>query len=399
MGAAALAAVGLSVACTGDDPVFSGTDLDGAANDAEAGAIGSSCVADLMSDTLHCGRCDRSCLGSACVDGGCQPVVLFGRDGGGPPITALDVAGDRIYWATDEPGIRAELRSCTLPACDATAKTLAYSGDGGYFAKETVTSGIAADATHVYFTNYFLSRVYRCPREGCPDGGQPELFGSATGSPDQVTLDDTTVFWANSGSGDSIEACPKSGCGTVPRTLTSNQLDAGRVLFPTFVIDGQFIYFQSYARAGTFQEIALEGAPGIYRVEKSAQGVMPTTVARKLDQPQHLAVAGNSLFFTDLGAVDAASPLTSGRIDKTALGALVTTVADKLPKPTSLLVDGPSMYFVGSADGTVRRCSIANCIASVIIAADQADPSELRQDAVSLYWYNASSSQIVRLAK
>ncbi|MEP7122104.1 MAG: hypothetical protein ABJE95_14390 [Byssovorax sp.] len=112
-------------------------------------------------------------------------AVLSAPIGGGPTTTLvsgftapgdLALAGDRLFFGTgNDAGVHA------VPIAGGVLTTLAATG--GF--------GIAADEHHVYFGDYD-GRLARVPLAG----GEPEVIGIGPGTPTDLALSSTTVYWA-----------------------------------------------------------------------------------------------------------------------------------------------------------------------------------------------------------
>src|SRR5689334_8984327 len=60
-------------------------------------ACGTACVS-LVSDPLNCGHCGRSCLGTACGGGSCQPHALAT----GVCATSVAADGSHVYYTVSD---------------------------------------------------------------------------------------------------------------------------------------------------------------------------------------------------------------------------------------------------------------------------------------------------------
>ncbi len=63
------------------------------------------CAVDTRSDPLHCGACNRSCLGGQCADGRCEQVLLApaaSSEGTGPG--PLVIGDTHVYWSETTSG-------------------------------------------------------------------------------------------------------------------------------------------------------------------------------------------------------------------------------------------------------------------------------------------------------
>jgi hypothetical protein len=131
----------------------------------------------------------------SCAASGCAPVIV-----GGTP-TAIAVAGTSICLGTRTAGSPGAIASCPATHCSAGLTLLT--------SRVSYCQGIAADATEVYFTDLGIAdgggapsgtgRVSKCPIAGC-DAGPTPVAGFVS-FPQQIAVDDTTVYWTDFGSG------------------------------------------------------------------------------------------------------------------------------------------------------------------------------------------------------
>ncbi len=75
------------------------------------------CEVTLEVDAEHCGSCGRSCLGGACLDGLCQPIVLTPEPFEVASL-ALDAFDDSVFFATSNEILRARLTAGTSPSVE-----------------------------------------------------------------------------------------------------------------------------------------------------------------------------------------------------------------------------------------------------------------------------------------
>jgi hypothetical protein len=113
-------------AADGGGVTADGAPLDGASLD---GASPSCDLATTGADPANCGRCGHSCLGGACANGACQPLVL--GTSVGEPVVDLAVDATHVLWATSTspesgPG---HLWACPKSGCKGAAQSLAAPGE------------------------------------------------------------------------------------------------------------------------------------------------------------------------------------------------------------------------------------------------------------------------------
>jgi hypothetical protein len=132
----------------------------------------------------------------SCSPTGCANLVV-----GGTP-TAIDVASGLVYVGTQAQGSTGAIASCPEANC-AAGLTLLTTG-------LSLCAGIAVDSTNVYFTDLGSSgsdggtvfsgsgRVEKCPISGCR--GNPIPIAAFVNFPQQIAVDDTSVYWTDFGS-------------------------------------------------------------------------------------------------------------------------------------------------------------------------------------------------------
>ncbi|MBL8607894.1 MAG: DUF5050 domain-containing protein [Myxococcales bacterium] len=185
----------------------------------DASGDGAACVADLKVDKANCGRCGHDCLGGACVDGACQPMLLTVAE---EPL-GITLVGDTVYFTeyfddavwrvkTDGTGASAHTNGVLGHAWgithDATHLYVAARGpsDGGVYkcpladckgadlVKLTDESSIDIQERQgkLYFTGYNVQEVFRMGVDGT---AKTSIL--ATSSPFHLAVDDTHVYLTN----------------------------------------------------------------------------------------------------------------------------------------------------------------------------------------------------------
>lgn len=216
-----------------DENAEGGVLPDGGRSDAPVGTDGSSgdgatCTADVRTDPMNCGRCGRDCLGGACKDGACEPIVLASNltnpssalptatslivttygDGrilevskmpGGTPREirtgekspwGVFIDGTTLYWANadyayngTDPARKGGVWKCTLPAC--TDPKLVTPGD------DAMNPAVAGGT--VYFAENNNSAVTAAQTDG---GARRELTSAS--NPHSIALDATHLYYTAS---------------------------------------------------------------------------------------------------------------------------------------------------------------------------------------------------------
>jgi hypothetical protein len=132
----------------------------------------------------------------SCTPTGCTNLVV-----GGTP-TVVGVASGLVYMGTQAQGSTGAIASCPEANC-AAGLTLLTTG-------LSHCAGIAVDSTSVYFTDLGSSgsdggtvfsgsgRVEKCPTSGCR--GNPTPIAAFVNFPQQIAVDNTSVYWTDFGS-------------------------------------------------------------------------------------------------------------------------------------------------------------------------------------------------------
>ncbi len=298
--------------------------------DANADAADDGACGNVLTDSANCGRCGHDCLGAACQSGMCAPVVL-----------ASSLAG---------------------------------------------ASGIAVDASNVYFTLYFGPQVAKCALSGC--GVSPTVLASSESGPNDIKLDATTLYWASEGAGQnggSIRKCTFATCAST-KTLIANGTVTEWV-----AIDATRVYWTS-ALDGLVRSCPLAGCGGT-----------PTNVATGQTVPWSIAVDQTSVYFSVWNGSIGAPAQNGGAIRKCPLagcsGAPIT-LASAENQPWQIALDAQYVYWTGFKDGTVKRCAVSGCNnAPTIIASGEPGPSGIAVDATNVYWTNYTSGTVRACAK
>ncbi len=394
---------------------------------------------DPKTDPLNCGACGQSCLGGACSNGACQPVVLASR--GANTLLSLAVDSTNVYWTENEAHTGAGLAPSDVVSC----------AKGG------------CDGGTVLFTER-------------SDAGPSQLMGIAT-SADASTLDGGPANLYVAGLGGLVLAVPTSG-GTAT-TLATGLAQLGNLVgiayIPlsgsdngyVFTAGGTAAYFVPTADggcgAGCFARFTgLEGASGVAADTQNVYiaadvpgagndggatlyGVGPTFAAHGHTPFVGVAPLNNPVsVYSDGTYVWTAAQGTSGNaygdgqivgcpigpdgdVDCTAGNTAPTLFATVQSRPFGVISDGTNVYWVNGGPGTPGNGSIAACTISTnpsnpgICAGSGAQklvsglnfvldlafppPTPIAQDAYAIYWIDNGQkpgpvgSRVMKLAK
>jgi hypothetical protein len=192
--------------------------------------------ADAKGDFYYCSK-SQGCPSLS------QPNVFF-ESPGDPARLTMDATN--IYWSYN-PGPSdygaGRVRFCPLsPLPCANPVDLAINQERPW--------GITVDSTTVYWVNYGTGEVRSCPISGCNQ--QPTLLASNQGTPFGITLDGTTLYWANGvATTGAVMKCQLPNC--TPTVFAANQDTPWEV-----AIDETYVYWANDGTTGA----------GIYRAPK-----------------------------------------------------------------------------------------------------------------------------------
>jgi len=327
----ALWVVALATHCS----LITGLDgLGGGASDSGADAadaqdeVDASCGV-LASDPKNCGYCGHDCRGAQCNAGVCDPTIL---------ASGLETP-----------------------------------------------SGIAVDATNVYFTSYLGGAVESCPLAGCT--GAPKVLSAGNDQPNDVKVDANNLYWASEGSGinlGSIKRCALPSC-TSPVTMANGSV------VEWVAIDATNVYWTS-TYDGTAFSCPLAGCSG-----------SPTPIASNLTVPWHIAASANNVYIAIWNGSLNAPATNGGVIGKCPASGCVGSpvqLSKVENEPYQIAVDTDYVYWAGFKDNTIKRCAIAGCpTGATVLAAGEGGPSGIAVDDKYVYWTNYASGTVRVCAK
>jgi hypothetical protein len=354
-------------AAAGDVGSGDGPSIDGAnPGDANAGdaalvcdggksACGQACV-DLQTDAQNCGRCGRSCGGTGCALGMCNPVTLAMVDkphgiavddtnvyfttymGGGSDFVAsvpknagkpinklaqgqdlpslLALANQRVYWTNFTEGQVVSTGATAVPSVTTTQLPL---GSRGAF-------GIVADGATEFAVSFESGSVFSIS----PTEIAPTEVGKTAKSATSMAALNNFLFVA-------AQSEPGAGLYRVnPATKESTKLASGAKAWGV-ATSGSSVYFSDHV-AGTITRIALSGAATI------------TVIAKNLGAPRGLAADNTHVYWADFGTGTIARvPRDAQAITKEEV------IATDLSGVTSIALDDNFVYFAALNTGVVGK--------------------------------------------
>jgi hypothetical protein len=270
--------------------------------------------ANLQTDPKNCGTCGHDCLGGACMAGVCQAFAI-------------------------------------VPAQFGAAE-------------------MAVDATHVYWSSVSNGQVLKAAKDG---SGVVVLVTDPDLTPVAVTIDDTSVYWADNSGGGSVQACPKTGCDGGARLVT----EANLVNPVSVAVDGTHVFWAEYANDTIGRANKLDGG---------AFGYLVTNLVYAAG----VAVDDASVYFG-----------SSDTIGKLPLNAPTTSTSDGDAGPFTVLYSGTSLDLSGLVvDSTNAYWTEANDPGAVEFApkvgvgsgvptalgSNETYPWNIVVDATNVYW-------------
>ncbi|WP_437983899.1 ABC transporter permease [Sorangium sp. So ce117] len=153
------------------------------------------------------------------------------QENGDPAVTSfgrIASFGDSVYWATQTP-----------------AAVWRAKADGSQAVAELVAPddhpiGVAVDATHVYWSNYWSRQILRKTRD--PLGETAEVFAETNGNPTTLVLANGVVHWVTDTNG-AVQSKATSAAPSAPPFTTT--VDAQAVA-KSLAVDDEFVYWTVY---------------------------------------------------------------------------------------------------------------------------------------------------------
>ncbi len=316
---------------------------------------------DLASDPLHCGVCGQDCLGGACLDGTCQPVLLATELG---QVYAIAKDGEFIYGTSSSGGSvwKVPVAGCVNPS--SCAQVLSTPG--------TNYRGLAVNEDAVFFTDSSAGRVLRVNKDGSGQcnlvsnslapwgivasisqaywcvsegsairvvstvcgGSNSSLIVPSTTAPHHIAMDDSGLYWTKK-SGGLVSWASKDGSSTEP--VWSGSTPGGYMFAP--VLDDAWVYW----REG--RENPSSGTARVVRAPKDRSGGLEV-IASEQATPRFMAVDGTHAYWTTTESVRRRLKDGSGDVE---------TVATGLSGPHAIVVDDMAVYFGTSWGASVFK--------------------------------------------
>jgi hypothetical protein len=201
--------------------------------------------------------------------------------------------------------------------------------------------------------------ILSCASTGC--SGAPQVIASDV-ELTKMAVDATHVYWSSFTEG-KIMRCARTGADT-PRAVVSNELSVRQI-----AVDSTHVYW-----------IANAGQPNaaVRRIAKHGDGAPATLIAAQ-NQASALAVHAGSFYWSNAYAVGDIS-----RCPSSGCAGSPTTLVAEQARPSALATDGRTLAWInvlGNSSseqmrGSVARCLVENCVATVETFAVQAFASD-----------------------
>jgi sugar lactone lactonase YvrE len=311
------------------------------------------------SDPSNCGACGHDCLGGACTMSQCQPVVIASGQNE-PSGLALDATN--VYWVNFGDG---SVRS--VPKAGLAVTTYVAGGAPG--------NNVAVDSQFAYWTtNGTDGGVFACALAGCPGAKQ---LASNQPNASGISVVPTQVYWTTAVDDGGVFQSALSGGNAV--VVASGQGYPQRV-----ATDGTYVYWTAHD-AGTINRCPLSGC-----------STTPQVLVAGMPSPHGLMVDATSIYWANEGTTTNGGSVYRANLD----GSSTTLIASGLTSVSNVAADGTNAYWTETNIGLVQRCPVTGCSVPVNVAVGQSSPFFIVIDAKAIYWGNrVSAGAIVKLAK
>jgi hypothetical protein len=321
-----------------------------------------------------------SVVPQVCIDAGTGHCFVEIAQSQSNPVTAV-VHGGFLYWLEEGLVGGADGRIQRVPVGGGAVQVVAL-GLGG-----TGPNDMTVDDTSVYWADEYVGLVYSAPNTGIPNGGSPTLLAAVDGgSPYSVSVDATHIYWTDFNNG-TVYSAPIGGVpdGGAPTVLASGESEPWDI-----TNDGTNLYWTVNTATGSVMGMSL------------TDGGAPYAIVPLVDRPTRLQVAGGTVYFIANSAnVVYSAPITgiTGAPMVFATTGPDTTLDASTVTTTSFTYDGTTVYWTtsGNGDGEVRSATPGG--AATTLATGMTVPFSVVSDATNIYWVNSAFGAVFEMAK
>ena len=361
---------------TGGLPGTGGMATGGLPSTGGASATGgaSSCT-NLQTDAQNCGTCGHSCLGGACVNGACSPVVVTSSS-----YLLFGIDSQYLYYELPSNASYAAGRVGKLSTNSAGSTVSDYVSYGSY---------VGPVASQLFWTSWppmsSTSSVYECNVDVCTTPSSTwlpsvrNIVGPRSIPVSYIATVDTCA------SGTCITWWNTDATAVNTYTYTSTQGDSSSMMAAenyvywigkTLDSGGNFVSASLFAvDSTTLARAQLAGniGPNVTLVDADTQSVLlyDQTSTNLLRVPLPLGLGS--------AAPQTMVPISGGTVTATE--------------------DATALYWI-DGQGTLSSCVPPNCVSTTIVLANaQNNALRMLQDTTALYWGRSNPTSIVRFAK
>ncbi len=343
------------------------TGIAGSGGVCTADTCGDDCV-DTQNDEKNCGYCGHDCLGGTCTDGTCQPFALARFAASAAPI-ALAVDHSFAYFSSAGDIRRVAVNGGT-PTFVAKGKT-------------AVASGLAIDASNVYWSDKLLGKIYRAPLSGVPDGEPGVIVAEEQNKPTSIAVLGDSVFWGTTDSFGGVFKAPITGLQGDDKPITIAELQ--KFIGAIAVTPSAGVYWTNSTAAGTVMQAPLSGVPN---------GGSPARIAEAANSfPVPIAVGPSGVYW--------ASDAATGKLYRTShtgttKGEPEEVIASSQGEIVAIALDEDFVYWTDRTNGAVLQAPLAGGFTAPVATA-QNQPAAIAVTSDAVYWTTAES--IMKVAK
>jgi hypothetical protein len=355
------------------------------------GTAANGCEVNLNTDAKNCGKCAAACslanATSTCSSGSCAVSACTtgfancdGKAANGCEVN-LSTDGNNCGACGTVCGAGSSCQGGTCKcsgACQQTVVEAAYQ-----------PVGLAVDSTNIYWTDVNTNGTYTYPSqyvtqtpqysgvimEAPIGGGTPLMLAWDMVAPEGITVDATSVYWTNVGSGQIMKT-------TIGKQMVPTNLYTDTSPPHAIAVNATNVFWN--CEDGTVKTVPLAGASTATQVNF---GSLPYSG----DTPGGLAVDANNVYYAEDGNIwqlPANSSLGKG-----------TSLASGLTNPFGIAVDAHNVYWTNFNTGTttdsVMQIPISGAT-SVTVAPAQQEAIDIAVDSTSVYWTDLVARSVMK---